>query len=223
MTEHHIPLPGRPSGLELLGIKERPRIEFPVLVRPALKVEREAAKKRLDEAEGRQRRLNAKSTLPLADLRESLADAIDEAKGDLDRIDEEIEAHTVVFVFEGLPSQTLIDLQAAHPPTDDQKAQFKKEGLSRQGLVLMYDETTYAPALVAASLVEPAGVTEDHILDMWFGPKCQECPLVEGRYETCAGRCTDDNRRPDQSQWTAAELRGLWIAANSVNNAIAAA
>lgn len=56
----------------------------------------------------------------------------------------------------GAISQTALDaLRAKHPPTTAQRA----EGLG-------VDTNTFAPALVAATLIEPA-ITEDEAREMW--------------------------------------------------------
>jgi hypothetical protein len=61
---------------------------------------------------------------------------------------------SVLFRFRGLGRKQRSDLEAAHPPTPDQKAEAEEDG--RTALV---NGDTFPPTLVAASCFEPAGIS----------------------------------------------------------------
>lgn len=69
-------------------------------------------------------------------------------------LEAECDAASVLFRFRGLPRRERSDLEAAHPPTEDQKAEMRE-----LGEIARINGDTFPPALVAASCVEPTGVT----------------------------------------------------------------
>jgi hypothetical protein len=69
---------------------------------------------------------------------------------------------SVLFRFKGLGRKQRSDLEAAHPPTDGQKA----EAEAKDQVALLNGET-YKPALVAASCYEPPGITLVHATRMF--------------------------------------------------------
>lgn len=70
------------------------------------------------------------------------------------RLEDECEAASVTFRFRALSRRDHSDLLAAHPPTDAQRAE-----LAEVGMTALADSETFPPALVAASCIEPPGVT----------------------------------------------------------------
>lgn len=70
------------------------------------------------------------------------------------RLEDECDAASVTFRFRGLPRRAHSDLQAAHPPTDEQQREMAELGLAASA-----NSETFPPALVAASCIEPPGVT----------------------------------------------------------------
>lgn len=70
------------------------------------------------------------------------------------RLEDECEAASVTFRFRGLSRREHSDLVAAHPPTEAQQAELAELGLSATA-----NSETFPPALVAASCIEPPGVT----------------------------------------------------------------
>jgi hypothetical protein len=73
---------------------------------------------------------------------------------EVERLQEDCEAASVTFRFRGLGRREHSDLVAAHPPTEKQAAELAEVGMSA-----MVNSETFPPALVAASCIEPAGVT----------------------------------------------------------------
>lgn len=70
------------------------------------------------------------------------------------RLEQECEDASVTFRFRGLPRRAHSDLMAAHPPTEEQERE-----LAEVGLAAAANSETFPPALIAASCIEPPGVT----------------------------------------------------------------
>jgi hypothetical protein len=73
---------------------------------------------------------------------------------EIQRLEEECERASVTFRFRGLSRRDHSDLLAAHPPTEEQQKE-----LAELGLAASANSETFPPALVAASCIEPPGVT----------------------------------------------------------------
>lgn len=73
---------------------------------------------------------------------------------EVQRLEEACEAASVTFRFRGLSRREHSDLVAAHPPTEEQQQE-----LAEVGLAATANSETFPPALVAASCIEPPGVT----------------------------------------------------------------
>ena len=80
-------------------------------------------------------------------------------------LEDQIRDAEVEFRFRGVGRKTLTDLTAAHPATAEQQEQVGGDGLRME-----WNPDTYPPALVAASCVQPAGVTVEraaHAYETW--------------------------------------------------------
>ena len=78
----------------------------------------------------------------------------------IQRLEAECERSSVTFRFRGLGRRKHSDLVAAHPPTEEQAAELAKVGMSA-----MVNSESFPPALVAASCVEPEGITLEAATD----------------------------------------------------------
>lgn len=83
-------------------------------------------------------------------------DAVEQARlaEEVQRLEGACESASVTFRFRGLPRRAHSDLLAAHPPTEAQQQE-----LAELGLAASANSETFPPALVAASCIEPPGVT----------------------------------------------------------------
>jgi len=100
------------------------------------------ANKRLAEARAYDREHNTPDTAPAV-------------KEELDRLAQDYEAGKVTFTFRSLPHDQWMDLLAKNPPEAEDKA------VGRD-----YNAATFPVAAMAASCVQPEGVTEDKIRDL---------------------------------------------------------
>jgi hypothetical protein len=71
-------------------------------------------------------------------------------------LEEECAAAAVTFRFRGIGRRAHSDLEAQHPPTPEQQAEGEEQGIRYR-----WNPTSFPAALVAASCVEPPGITLD--------------------------------------------------------------
>lgn len=76
-------------------------------------------------------------------------------KAEAEEIAADYEASKVTFTFRALPHDRYMDLHARHPPGDEDRA-----------LGLDYDRVGFPIAIMAASCVDPEGMTDDKIRDL---------------------------------------------------------
>lgn len=116
-----------------------------ICVRGDLVADKEWAEKRL---------VASRSRNPAPDIGDP--EAVEQARlaEEVQRLEEECAAASVTFRFRGLSRRAHSDLVAAHPPTDEQQRE-----LAELGLAATANSETFPPALVAASCIEPPGVT----------------------------------------------------------------
>lgn len=94
------------------------------------------------------------------------ANALGVSEAERDRADQvaelesEIEANTVLFVFDALPRKEYRRLMAEHPPTQEEQ-----DEAAEQGMRAIYNNDTFPPALVHACLTEPSGATLEDVKD----------------------------------------------------------
>jgi hypothetical protein len=134
---------------------------------------------------------DAQSAYELAKLRLEAApkdgarlDDLDHAANAVEEAKERAAAETVVFVFQAIGRIAWDELVTAHRPTDKQRTDHRRTGGQGE---LEWNPETFPPALVAASLVEPA-LSSDDVRALW-----------------------------DDSRWNLAELMALFTAAVAVN------
>lgn len=89
-------------------------------------------------------------------------EAVEQARlaEEVQRLEVECEAASVTFRFRGLSRRAHSDLMAAHPPTEEQQRE-----LAELGLAASANSETFPPALLAASCIEPPGVTLEAATD----------------------------------------------------------
>lgn len=166
---------GRPLTYDHLKKRKKPVVRnVPIVLDSELADEFEAAR---DEVERISRRLATREDDK--GLISDLADAEDR----LEALIAENEDNIVIFKLRSIGRQPLEDLIAEHGPTVDQVKAAKKKGEDEPH----FNEDTYPPALVHASLIEPALELED-VIDMF-----------------------------DSDEWNHAELSELFMAALIVN------
>lgn len=93
------------------------------------------------------------------------AGVIHDAAMEVQRREAECAAAAVTFRFRGIGRKPHSDLVAKYPPTADQQAE-----ASDQGVRYAWNPETFPPALVAASCIEPAGITlqaAQRIAEQW--------------------------------------------------------
>ncbi len=130
-----------------------------------------------DAARGARARaqLAPKDTAAAADLAQAEAD-LEAAQGAADEA-------SVTFVFEALGRQQFSDLRGEHPPTKEQRTEWKKRWL-RTGMVehqipeLEHNTDTFPPVLIAASCIEPV-MTVGQATDLWNSAGWSDAELAE--------------------------------------------
>lgn len=105
---------------------------------------------------------------------------LDQARKALTKAEKELDDTTVVFKQRAIPQKVLRKLMLDHPPTEDQKAEFKAELAKTErpeGALeteLPYNTDTYPPALLEKTLVEPK-MSADEISDqIWNNDEWSE-------------------------------------------------
>lgn len=96
-------------------------------------------------------------------------DGYAEAKAEVDRVLESVEAATVQFHFQSISRNDLWAMLKEHPPTKAQQAAHRKRlaaGEIGMDEMLRYDPDTFPPVLIAACLTEPE-MTEAEVQEMW--------------------------------------------------------
>lgn len=94
---------------------------------------------------GEHERLNAELTAAVAADKDMLAsERVAEAKVAVESVQAAIEASEMEFTFQGLPFKEWQDLKRQHPPTEGQRTRGHDTNME-----------TYAPALIAATSLEP--------------------------------------------------------------------
>lgn len=116
-----------------------------ICVRGDLVADKEWAEKQL---------VASKSKNPAPDIGDPEAVEQNRLAQEIQRLEEECEQASVTFRFRGLSRRAHSDLLAAHPPTEEQQRE-----LGELGLAATANSETFPPALVAASCIEPAGVS----------------------------------------------------------------
>ena len=119
---------------EFLGAAKAPRLSVPINVRADLLARHAELKAKLDQAQREDLR-NIGITGGKA------APAVEE---EIAELEDEMADSEMVFVFEGLGHREYVKLLTQHPPSKRDKA-----------ANLDFNETTFPPALIAASCVEP--------------------------------------------------------------------
>lgn len=152
----------------------RPRAEAIVVTRADVVAELEQLERDLAAAREADERSN----------REPTAAAV--AKK-IQRLEKEAEDYQVRFIFEAMPRSAYTRLLAEHPPTAEQIK--KAEEAKTQAL---WNDTTYAPAFLAASCIEPAE--------------------LHGNVAEWAEICDD---------WSVGQFMKLWRACNTANAGVA--
>lgn len=105
---------------------------------------------------GRIRDARRRVTEALAyDREHNTPDTAPAVKAELEQLAADYEAGKVTFTFRSLPHDQWMDLHAQHPPTQEDKL------VGRD-----YNAATFPVAAMAASCVEPDGVTEDKIREL---------------------------------------------------------
>lgn len=122
-----------------------PEAAVPICMRGDLVAAKDAAVDALREARQRD---------PSPNLGDDAAATQAELAQRIRDLEEQCAQAVVTFRFRALPRKQRSDLQAEHPPTEDQQQQARDEGLTAS-----WNPDTFPPALVAASCVEPAGIT----------------------------------------------------------------
>lgn len=111
----------------------------------------------------------------------------------------EVEAATVEFVIRSMSRRAYQDLVDSCPPTPEQVERAKTQGLSPPD----NNEEKFGPALIAASIVEPAGVTLDDAQTIW-----DEWPNADVRMLGTACLILNQTSRLDYYQSKSAGMGG---------------
>lgn len=104
----------------------------------------------------------------------SLQDIADRAADRLEEAQAAAEAATFVFVFQALGRVAWDELVTTHRPTDKQRTEHRRGG--GQGEI-EWNPDTFPPAVVAASLVEPA-LSEAEVRELWDDPNWNLAELM---------------------------------------------
>lgn len=132
---------------------------------------------------------------------QSLADGSPAAE--LAQLEEELEAlwdeaadSIVTFTFQDIGRKKYDDLVTAHPPTDEQKEEWKANG--GEG-TLAYNVETFPTALIAAASFEPKITVKqaDQIFEDWGNGECQL--LFGAATAACLGMAAAPKSRRSQS------------------------
>lgn len=99
-----------------------------------------------------------------------------EAERELEElVDLMIEQDAVVeMTFRGIGRQAYDRLVELHPPTSEQVAKAKKQGM---GDSLAWNLDTFPPAVVSASLIEPK-LSQDQVRDLWYSEDWNQMELA---------------------------------------------
>ena len=143
---------------DILAAKKPNETTYQILLEPTLRSEIEDTKRALARAQRQERGdpgLAGGNTLKLEKR--------------LEELETKAEELSVTFRFRGLGRRANDELMARpeHRPTDEQKAEFKKEGGQGE---LTFNTETYPPALIAATCIEPEGMTLEkaqRLFDDW--------------------------------------------------------
>lgn len=105
---------------------------------------------------GRIKEMQRRVTDALAyDAEHNEPDTAPQVRADLDRLVADYEAGQVTFTFRSIPHDQWMDLHAKHPPTPEDRA-----------LGLDYHSVDFPIAAMAASCVQPEGITEDKVREL---------------------------------------------------------
>lgn len=117
------------------------------------------------------------------------SDSLEALQELVDRAKEAVEDTSVRMVFQSIGRKAYDALLMAHPPTEEQVAEFQDENRQKDGSPGKgkppYNIETFAPALIAASCVDPE-LTPEQVEELW-------------------------------DEWNSTELAELWMAALAVN------
>lgn len=181
-TDDTTPAPGAPTTLaEARARKRRNRSEVPICLDPDLaqaaqmaRAKADEARARLDLAGGRGTEVHARLTRDAEDAEAAALEAEDAAAAD-----------TVTFVLEALGSDEFDALVDAHPPTKEQRTQFRRENPGKGEL--NWNTDTFPPALVHACLVAPSATAEE-VVEMYRDPNWNRAEL-ETLFGAALGVC----------------------------------
>lgn len=155
---------------DLLARKKPATLAVDLILDPALAVELDEARKARDVASARA------SVRPNDSEVQTELWAAQEKVLALERSVEEDEL-VVWFTFQAIGRAAFEMLVDAHPITAEERLRLKRLGLKDDMLAqISYNEKTFAPALVAACLVEPAA-TEEQIAAMWDSDRFNQAEL----------------------------------------------
>ena len=158
---------------EIRKRKEAVTLDVPIILVASARAQLAAAEDRLAKAE--------RDALLRADDR-SAQTARDRALADLDNARTEAAEHTVVFRMRSISRPAMAALRLAHPPTKQQREDYRKAQVQagipgRERGELTYNPDTFPPAVVAACCAEPE-MTYEEALEIWEDPEWNEAELA---------------------------------------------
>lgn len=157
----------RPVTLDhLISQKKAVTETVEIVLDPALAEELESARKTRDVAAAR---ASVRST-------DSEAQAqMWEAEEIVARLERQVEEEEVAvyFTFRSIGRATFDALVAAHPAGPEQRAKYKRAGVTED---IPWNEDTFPPAIIAASLVEPK-LTEEEVRALWLADNWNQAEL----------------------------------------------
>lgn len=177
---------------EILEQKRKVTVSVAVPLDPGLQDKLDRA--RLAEAE-------AAKALSLRDGDKGRQAVLAAAKAAVDQAETAFEDGSAVFVFEGLSREDWERLLDDHRPKEHQRSRARREGTSE---FLNWDPDTFPPALIAATLVDPPGITLDKARELWESDRFNRSEL-EAIFSGAHIACIDSASR----KLTAADLAAV--------------
>lgn len=142
----------KPTMEEIVRLKKPNRKEAPILLDSELSAE---ITKKQQEIEALDRKVKSSRGKSLADTTgKELLTLSEELEALLDKAEES----TVIFTFQDIGRKKYDDLVRDHPPTDDQKKEFKEQGGNG---VLAYNPETFPQALMSKTCIQPIMTLEE--------------------------------------------------------------
>lgn len=151
---------------DLLAAKKPQRRTVPVSLDPDMTERLDAARRAVRVAE-------IALDTAAEDRRDVAQDNLDAARVDLDQLEAEVKAQTVLFVFEGLGRKGYEELMANHPPTREQR-----DRLKATGDFAPWNVDEFPPILISACLVEPR-LSVDEVRQIWDSPRWNQSECVD--------------------------------------------